>query len=88
MCRQWSLPRLCHKYVLALCEGAQSPNADKMGANADFDIRAIAEALRLVIVVGTGDHAQSYGTQHSRSAWSSCQLRLVAKPGHFGIAWV
>ena len=72
------------------CEGAQVKNVDKRGADADNVIRAIAEALQLVITVGTGQHAQHYGTpvaQRSGAAWSNCQLQVVAKPGHFGIAW-
>ena len=72
---------------MPLCEGAQSPNADKKGADADNAIRAIAEGLQLVIEIGTDQHSQTYNAQRSRVAWSTCHLRLVAKPGHFGIAW-
>lgn len=85
--RQWPLFRICREYISPLCEGAQSPDADKKGADAENAIRAMAEALQLVIVVGSAQHMQTYGAQRSRASWSTCQLRLAAKPGHFGIAW-
>ena len=68
----------------------QSAKADKRQADASNTIRAIAEALKLVIKVGTNTHVQPYGTdsaQRSRAAWSRCELGVVSKPGHFGIAW-
>ena len=45
---------------MPLCEGAQSPDADKKRADADNAIRAIAEALQLVIEIGTEQHAPTY----------------------------
>lgn len=86
-CRQWSLATLCQHHIAPFCEGAQSPSADKKRADAENAVRAIAKALQLEIVVGTGQHAVTCGEQHSRNAWSMCQLHLMAKPGHFGIAW-
>ena len=77
-CRRWSLPSICRAHSLPYCEGAQSPNADKKGADAGNVIRAVAEALQMVIVVGTGQHAQGYGAQHSTAqlpgATVSCAL--------------
>ena len=60
--------------ILPYCEGAQSSHADEKGTDVENAIRAVAEALQMVIVVGTGQHAQSYGSQHSTPAWSKCRL--------------
>ena len=60
-------PPCAHSAVL---RGATVTHADKKGTDAENAIRAVAEALQMVIVVGTGQHAQSYGSQHSTPAWS------------------
>ena len=83
-CRRRSLA-ICRAHILPLCEGAQSSHADKKGTDAENAIRAVAEALQMVIVVGTDQHAQSYSSQHSTPAWSKCQLCpslvILASPG-------
>ena len=56
-------------------ELVQSAKADKREADADNTIRAIAEALQLVIQVGTDTHVQLCGANNarrSRATWSRC----------------
>ena len=79
--------------MLPFCEGAQATRADERGADADNIIRALAEAFRVDIMVGTDDCPEPYNyrapaVQGSRAAWKKCQLYVASKPGHYSTAWV
>ena len=77
--------------MLPHCEGAQAPRADERGADADNIIRALAEAFRVNIAVGTIHCLRPYSApavQGSRAAWHKCQLHVASKTGHFSAAWV
>lgn len=63
-CRQWPLHRVCHKYILPFCEGMQSAKFDKRQADPDNTVRGAADALHLIIKVGTDRHMQPYGVCH------------------------
>lgn len=92
-CRQWSLSRVCYRYMLPIVRVSEVWHKHNITCFALFDdmddtIKAIAAAPQLVIVLGIGRHAQRCGApvaQCNRAPWSKCQLCLVAKPGHIDI---
>ena len=82
------MPRLCHAYVLPFCEGVQAAQAEKREADSDNVFRALAQALRVRIDVGHRSHMQQLGaTSHEEAVWHAARVSLVAKTGHFGVAW-
>ena len=89
-CRPETLEEACHQFVLPFCNGAGDEHAEQKGADAYSTLYALAEALKVdIIVQPVNDVASNVRVkcgQWTLAEWQT-QVRLICKPGHFTVAW-